>query len=108
MLQSADDVKIYRETYPTTDCLIMQDDVEAVLNWCLKNNLVLSFSKTKVVSFTRKTSCIEHPYTVLGSAIARPDTIRNLGVLFDSRLSFTKHVSIVVNDSYTQMLGAIS
>ena len=65
VLQFADDVKIYREIHSTTDCLKMQDDVQAVLNWCLKNNLVLNPSKTKVVSFTRKTSCIEYSYTML-------------------------------------------
>lgn len=106
VLQFADDVNISREIHRTTDCQMMHDDVQEILNWWLKNVLVPNPIKAKVVSYTRQTSCIEYPYTMLCFAISGSDTIRDLGVRFDSRLLSSEHVSKVVNGGY-QVLGVI-
>ena len=50
--------------------------------------------------------CTTFNYTFCGSVLNRNDTIKDLGVVFDSKLKFYKHIDEKVNVAY-QNLGII-
>lgn len=85
----ADDIKIFKEISSISDCVLLQNDISAFADWCSLNSLVLNSAKTKIVSFTRKTEDIHFSYRIHGDLLNREHQLCDLGVLFDSKLSFT-------------------
>ena len=49
------------------------------------------------MSFTLKRKPVQYAYTVRGTILERPDTIRDLGIILDSKLTFTAHVASAVS-----------
>ena len=58
------------------------------------------------MTFTRKISNIYFPYKLNAIDLKRVDRVRDLGIIYDSRLTFSQHVDFVVNKS-SKMLGFI-
>jgi len=109
MHQYADDIQIY--TYTTTDdaavavdcfaaCLT---DVEA---WLRANRLRLNPTKTQVMWLGSSQQLAKLDIThvrVLSSCVAVQDTARDLGVVIDSQLSLSAHVTAVCRSGYYQL-----
>jgi hypothetical protein len=57
------------------------------------NCMKLNISKTKVISFSRKTNVLIYGYKLCQSSITRIDSIKNLGVFIDAKLHFHDHVN---------------
>lgn len=102
----ADDLKIYKKITCSEDCLLLQNDINQVQRWCLSNRLHLNASKCKVVTFTKKHSSIENLYFIDGMPLSRLNSTKDLGVVFDSKLSFTDHIHLKVTEA-TKMIGFI-
>lgn len=102
----ADDLKIFRQIKSTTDCLLLQRDIQAVVNWSVENGMQINNSKTFTISFSRKTSIIYFNYLLNNVIINRKDYIRDLGVLLDSKLYFHYHVDFIRSQSL-KMIGLI-
>ena len=70
--------------------------LEDVKRWLSTNKLKLNPDKTKFIMFGSKSQCekLNHSFPVnrLGNLISPVDTVRNLGVWFDSDFSFSCHV----------------
>jgi len=66
---------------------------------------VLNISKCKQVSFGRYTENIEH-YSINNVELENVDSIKDLGVLFDSHLKFRLHIRDNINKAYI-ILGII-
>lgn len=96
-LQYADDIKMFMEVREDRDCVLLQRDVDAFEEWCRENDLKINSSKTKVVSYTRKTHNIVFPYVIQTDLLERMNRIKDLGVVFDSTLHFSSHVDHIVN-----------
>jgi hypothetical protein len=54
-------------------------------------------SKTKVISFTRKTNVLTYDYKLCQSSIARTDSIQDLRVYIDAKLYFHDQVNYIFN-----------
>lgn len=91
----ADDIKIFKEIHSVIDCRLLQSDLCSFSEWCRSNNLSLNISKTKVMSFTRKTSSVPFLYSVNSVSLCKVCEINDLGVLFDSTLHFSAHAKRV-------------
>jgi hypothetical protein len=91
----ADDFKIYRDIKSAEDCKSLQADIDSVQLWCADNHMELNVQKTKIISFTRKTNTIRFIYYVSGVSILRTDSIKDLGVMLDSKFYFHSHVEYV-------------
>jgi len=66
-------------------------------------------SKCTVMSLFNKRAAVDKPdaaYYIKQAQIERVDTIKDLGVVFDSNLIFAEHVSEKINTAYS-MLGII-
>ena len=94
----ADDSKLYKSITCDNDTLLLQEDLNNVVNWAKSWQLSLNGKKTKLLVIGK---CLfERNYDLLCNAIEKVDTIRDLGVIMDSNLSFTVHCKKLVQKAY--------
>lgn len=103
-LMYADDLKIYSEIRSMSDALKLQKDLDSLTAWSVRNGLDLNLSKCCSMTFTRSQNPINFNYTIGTVALKRVKVMRDLGVLFDEKVSFVQHVDAVVTKAYS-MLG---
>lgn len=96
-LSYADDFKLFQIITKHSDALNLQQQVDTFADWCKLNGMVLNASKCSVISFTRKRSQITFDYMIDNVILKRDDCVKDLGVLFDSKLTFKNHISYVVS-----------
>jgi hypothetical protein len=96
----ADDMKIYLTVDSIDDALRLQGWIEEISRRCKLNNLVLNHLKCSIVSFTRKTKPLLFDYKINGSILTRRESIRDLGVIFDSKLSFGEHIRTIAGTAF--------
>lgn len=102
----ADDLKITKEIEKNSDCIEFQDDISAIEKWSHESQLQFNLDKCFVVTFSLKRDNINAQYNLGGQSLSRKIEAKDLGVWFDRKLNFEKHVSIKVNESY-RLLGFI-
>ena len=96
----ADDTQVYisLSTADTDISLIQLDDCLSDISSWLTNRLRLNANKTDftIIGTSRQCSKFTHffPTNILSHSIAPSDTVRNLGVTFDSDFNFRKHISL--------------
>lgn len=106
-LAYADDIKkIYKVINTENDCLMLQEDIELISNWCSTNLMSLNIDECHSITFTKKTNWINHEYNINGKRLVRVSSIRDLVVLLDSELSFRCHYEHMVSKC-NRMLGFI-
>jgi ribonucleases P/MRP protein subunit RPP40 len=101
-----DDMKLYVEIGVIEDCYVAQRDLVCLYAWCDVNKLYLNVRKCKVIIFSRAKVQVTYDYSLNGQNLERVSVIRDLGVLMDSKLTFSKHVYVTVSKA-RQMLGII-
>ncbi|CAG9814818.1 unnamed protein product [Phaedon cochleariae] len=62
------------------------------LTWCHINLLKLNLNKCQKITFSRGLDPIDHIYRVNDTNLSVTNTIKDLGVIFDSKMSFKHHV----------------
>ncbi len=101
----ADDTQLYISSRPgethqiekLTECIV---DIK---NWMMSNFLLLNSEKTEVLIIGPKTSSfnnLEHCLILDGCSVNSSSSVRNLGLLFDSNLSFENHVSSICKTEF--------
>ena len=75
--------------------------------WMFENKLKLNPEKTEFIVFGSmdkyKWLKDSFPVNILGNCLSPTDVVCNLGVLFDSKLSFTIHVNSVINSCFAHL-----
>jgi hypothetical protein len=89
----ADDLKIYKRIKGIDDCRVVQENLNALHKWCRINNLFLNIEKCKIIRFGRTINKLEFNYNIDGNVLETVHSIRDLGVVFDDKLSFIEHIS---------------
>lgn len=109
ILMFADDVKIFLKINSFQDCLLLQNDLNKISDWCARNGLKLNTSKCFSISFSRRNDIrtLQYNYRVNNIAIQRTNTIKDLGVIFDSKLTFSHHVNNIITRAF-KTLGFIT
>lgn len=102
----ADDLKLYATVSNVNDCLELQLNINLVEIWCNQNKLFMNVSKCKVCSYTRKSNPIYYHYSFNASLLTRCSSTRDLGIYFDSKLTFNEHI-ILTTTSALKTLGFI-
>lgn len=101
----ADDLKMYSVIDCDNDCLVLQKELEVFASYCEINKLKLNIKKCCVISYTKRTVSLRtFDYKLCNSSLIRSSEIKDLGVYFDHKLNFKKHIEIIVNKSL-KMLG---
>lgn len=102
----ADDLKLFATVESLENCLELQSQIDIVQRWCGANNLPMNVSKCKVCSYTRRSESLLYNYTYDSISLIRCNLIKDLGILFDSKLSFGDHIQHIAS-SALKMLGFI-
>jgi len=105
-LEYADDLKIFKAVKTVEDCLALQSDLDRLSLYCQQNKLILNINKCKFMRFTRNKSIVDFNYSIDGVDLVRVESIRDLGVVLDNKLSFDEHIEHIVAKS-NKMLGFI-
>lgn len=92
----ADDMKIYKLITNSQDTELLQADLNALHDYCVRNKLDLNISKCCCITFSRSTRFIKSEYKVNGQVLSRVNTVVDLGVTLDSKLLFDKHIESMV------------
>jgi len=98
----ADDTQVYISfSTADTDISLKQlgDWLSDICGWMTNNKLRIKANKTDfiIIVTSRQCSKLSHffPMNILSHSITPSDTVRNLGVTFDSDFNFRKHVSLI-------------
>ena len=98
ILLFADDIKLYLEISNVQDCLKMQSHLYKLMNWCNANLLFLNFDKCLTISFSRSANHVVFNYLLkINTSCGRVDSIKDLGVIFDSKLTFNEQLDYVIS-----------
>ena len=111
----ADDTKIYRPMTSHEDTTILQNDLDCLQSWSSKWLLNFNLHKCKVMSITKSTACnhdsadyyLKNQSSKASSTpILRCTEEIDLGVVFDTKLSFRNHINMSIN-KVNRLLGII-
>lgn len=102
----ADDLKLFVAINNIDDCVQLQSQIVELEKWCDKNKLSMNVSKCKVCSYTRKIQQITYDYRFNNISLSRCTSTRDLGIHFDSKLSFADHIK-QISSAALKMLGFI-
>ena len=105
MFLYADDAKLYKQIFTDFDRDSLQHDLDKLKAWADIWLIKLNISKCKKVSFGRHINNSGH-YSIDNVELENLDSIKDLGVTFDSQLSFVIHINEKINKAYS-ILGII-
>lgn len=93
MLKFADDAKIFCNVSSQEDRLALQENLDRVVEWANDNNMKFNEIKSKVLRFGR--ASIPCGYAAHGSVLEEVNVQKDLGVMTDGLLRFSKHSSSI-------------
>ena len=93
----ADDVKLFTCISSEDDCLRLQRDLDIMGEWCFNNYLALNVSKCVVTSYFRIKNPITFSSTIGGQILTRSTVVKDLGVTFNTGLTFVPHFESVAS-----------
>lgn len=99
----ADDFKMWRVIKNQYDCTLIQADIVNIWQWSISNKLNFNTSKCSVMTFSRKKRLQIHNYEMNKMILKRNEYICDLGVTFDLKFSFSKHINGLAVDAYRQL-----
>lgn len=103
LLLYADDMKIFKKITSFEDCQLLQNDLDSFEQYCLINKLDLNVKKCFFITFTRKVKIIKFKYFIKRHELEQVDSVRDLGVIHDSKLTYERHVDHIVKKAYRTM-----
>lgn len=95
----ADDVKIFKPIQTVRDCSALQKDINSVLEWSAQCKLDFNIKKCNVMSITRQKDPIIFDYCMDNESLKRVYEFKDLGITYDYKLSFKKHIENVVKSA---------
>ena len=84
----ADDMKIFSKVSSYNDCLFLQKNLDLIVDRCIQNRLTINRDKCVVMTYGLSIELVYFEYKIRNNLLHRPETILDLGVFFDSKLSF--------------------
>ena len=99
-LMYADDMKIFKEICDPSDCIILQNYVDRFFQWSKLNGLDLNVNKCTCISFFRINNPVHFVYCINGNVLKRVVEMKDLGIVFDNKLTFTGHINNLIQRAY--------
>ena len=94
----ADDLKLYRTVSTQVDSTCLQSDINNIVLWSKSNYINLNTSKCQLMVYCYSGKCpLNLSYVVDGLILSPAESISDLGVLFDSKLTFKNHIFSMVS-----------
>ena len=102
----ADDMKLFMRINTPEDSENFQMDIDRMYNWCTEWKMSLNIQKCAVITFTLKTNYPEFIYHINDTELRRVNNIKDLGIIFDTNLSFDFHIDMIRARTF-KLLGFI-
>ncbi|CAK1588779.1 unnamed protein product [Parnassius mnemosyne] len=102
----ADDLKFCKIVNKSSDMILLQEDLTRLSKWCDVYGMTLNLKKCAHIKFTRKNNIFPSVYTLNGVVIQEVETVKDLGVVFDKKLTFIPQLENVIKRS-SQALGFV-
>lgn len=99
----ADDLKLLRPINTQSDTTKLQNVLNLLNSWCTENKLPLNVSKCNVMSYSRRNNPVLSEYKLDTHILHRPEFIKDLGVTYDRKLSFTRHIECITASAYKSL-----
>ena len=93
----ADDCKLSYLINSLDDCMKLQSDLIKICEWCNLNGMQINIKKCFVISFSRSYQLFNYDYKIDNQSLTRVSKMKDLGVIFDSRLTFTPHLDSIIS-----------
>lgn len=103
ILLYADDCKLSKTISSLADCAALQDDISGICRWSSLNNLQLNIKKCNIYSFYRIRNSFMYDYKIDDVVLSRPDLISDLGVIYDTKISFIPHINALIAKARSRM-----
>lgn len=103
----ADDKKISLEIRNENDATELQRSLNGLYQWCVINRMDLNINKCKVITFHTIKNPIIYQYSINNINLQRITEIKDLGVFFNSQLSFNQHIENITAKAF-KILGFIN
>ena len=95
----ADDSKLHKKISSPSDHLLLQEDLQAVIQWALENNMELNESKFQLLQHGKSTD-LKQPYSLpSGEDLLSAPYVKDLGVYVDSELTWRQHITLKSDDA---------
>ncbi|XP_075163215.1 uncharacterized protein LOC142235846 [Haematobia irritans] len=94
------DLKLFKCVNSLLDAIHLQCDLNSIVNWCEINHLSLNVRKCFYVCFSRRHSPMISEYYVTDNRVRQVSEILDLGIFFDSKLSFNAHIDYIMPKAY--------
>lgn len=93
----ADDTKLYHSCDDAISFNHFQRDIDNLTELCRLNDLEFNIKKCKTMIFSRKRSLPTFNFSINGIYLDAVNSISDLGVIFDSKLTFNNHISYIIS-----------
>ena len=105
ILLYADDAKLYRTIKSVYDITSLQTALDSLAEWSEENGLILNIKKCKKLSCYRGSRHINCDFNINNKVLDSVSSMKDLGVLFNTKLSFDSHIDI--SSKTLSLLGLI-
>lgn len=102
-LMFADDLKIFRTIKSRLDCCALQKDIDSLLRWCTLNGMQVNVTKCCAISFSRSREPLRHDYRIGLSSLLFVSSVKDLGVIIDSKVRFNEHISMITAKAFATL-----
>ena len=104
----ADDVQLYHSSsFESVEVCVSEinEDLNTIYNWATKNGLCLNPDKSKYLVINRRKIDTSHfpKCKINNSFIKKVDTTKNLGIIFNSTLTWSDHINQAVGRVYSML-----
>lgn len=99
----ADNLKLLLAIKGNDDCQRLQQDINRVVEWSVRNKLQFNVTKCSIVTFSRAKKPLHFDYKVDGALIKREESVRDLGVKFDDKLTFREHIVNICKQAFKRL-----
>ena len=106
VLLYADDMKVHKIIRDISDTHQLQSDLNRFEEYCKHNLLQFNVSKCFQMTFTRQKSIVNSIYSLNQLTLGKVNSIRDLGIIQDSKLLFDQHIDGIVGKA-SRALGFV-
>ena len=85
------------------DVSVLQRNLDTLVKKAADNHHCLNLNKCQIMRFCKTPSVLTCDYRINQSSLSNIDKVKDLGMIFDSNLKFSEHVSYVTTKAFRSL-----